>query len=52
MAWRGYLGRIEYHRKLADKVEQRQLDYFHCMATSKFVDSTLLDSALNTVYCT
>ena len=36
MAWRGYLGRIEYHRQLAAKVEQRQLNYFHNMATSKF----------------
>lgn len=33
MAWRGYLGRLEYHRKLANKVEQRQLNYFHSMAT-------------------
>lgn len=33
MAWRGYLGRIEYHRKLADKVEERQLNYYNSMAT-------------------
>jgi len=33
MAWRGYLGRIEYHKQLAQKVEQRQLNYFHTMAT-------------------
>ncbi|XP_063693486.1 spermatogenesis-associated protein 17-like [Bolinopsis microptera] len=33
MAWRGYLGRIEYHRQLAAKVEQRQLNNYHNMAT-------------------
>lgn len=33
MAWRGYLGRKKYHRKLAEKVEERQLNYYNCMAT-------------------
>ena len=33
MAWRGYLGRIDYHQKLALKVQERQLAYYNTMAT-------------------
>ena len=35
MAWRGYLGRKAYHRELAVRVQERQLNYYHSMATSK-----------------